>query len=532
MGGEALADRRIAVAPFENLTGDSSLNLVGRMASDWLTQGIARAESVDVVSSMAVMAAVADVPRGTNLVDRLARTTGASLVMTGTIYAQGDSLRLQASIIDARNGKQIVILDPATAPRRDPMIAIEALRERLLGAVAVEQSREMRGLRAPKYSAYQELLVGLEKFARGSGGSRPHFYRAIELDSTLVPAFAYLAVSYSNADSWDSAEAVTKRLGKFSDRFTPIERDTYDWLLANLSGNDERQLEAAQKALVRDSLWDWTYLTGLYAVRLLRPELAVRMLEASDSAALATGWYSQVPNLAAAYHMAGRHQDELNMLRKRRTNYPSNATLPARDLRALGALGDRDAALALVDTLLRSIPGDNGSNVTGAILSGALEFEAHHGDTATARALARKVVAWNQTHRPDAPPRARWFEEGRAWLLLGQLDSAVTYLQRTTGGTNLEHAGTLGVALALRGDTARARALADSLGALQRKWLFGEHTYWQAHVMGALGDRDVAVRLLQQAIAAGQPKGALHFRVTLRPLRGYPPFTALLEPKG
>jgi TolB-like protein/tetratricopeptide (TPR) repeat protein len=532
LGGPPLADRRIAVAPFENLTGDSTIDLVGRMAADWLTQGIAQADSVDVVSSMAVLSAMADAPPGTNVVDLLSRATGASVVMTGTIYAQGDSLRLQGAIIDARTGRQTITLDPATAPRSDPMIAIEALRERLLGAVAIEQDPSMRGIRAPKYSAYREFVAGLEKFTRaGNAASRPHLERAIALDSTLAAAYGLLAVSYSNQSMWDSSEAVTKRLARFQDRFTAVERGQYDWLLANLSGSDEAQLAAAQKLLARDSTWDWMYLSGLYGNRLLRPTMAVAMLEASDSAALVAGWYAQVTNLATAYHLAGRHQDELAMLRTRRRDYPSRVALPARDLRALGALGDSAAALALADTVLRAIPDLTGNAITGAVMSGALEFEAHHGDSTTARALARKVVAWHQGHPNPSPTTARSLQEGRAWLLLGNLDSAVFHLRRAARATAIGNTGTLGVALALRGDTARARQLADSLSGLDRKWLFGAHTLWQGQILGALGEREAAVRLLQQAFVAGQGKAGLHYSLTLRSLRGYPSFEALLTPQ-
>ena len=165
------------------------------------------------------------------------------------------------------------------------------------------------------------------------------------------------------------------------------------------------------------------------------------------------------------------------------------------------------------------------------MLSGALEFEAHHGDSTTARALARKVVAWHQGHPNPSPTTGRSLQEGRAWLLLGNLDSAVFHLRRAARATAIGNTGTLGVALALRGDTLRARQLADSLGGLDRKWLFGAHTLWQGQILGALGEREAAVRLLQQAFVAGQCKAGLHYSLTLRSLRGYPSFEALLTPQ-
>lgn len=91
--------------------------------------------------------------------------------------------------------------------------------------------------------------------------------------------------------------------------------------------------------------------------------------------------------------------------------------------------------------------------------------------------------------------------------------------------------GYLALADVARGDGARARAIADSLGAIHRPWLFGEHTYWRAAIMGALGERQLAMQLLRQSNDEGQRMPAWHFATALDSLRGYPPFDALIAPE-
>src|SRR3989454_12669532 len=54
-GGPRLNERRVVVAVIENHTGDSSLNNVGHMAADWVTQGLAQTGIVEVVPSMSVI---------------------------------------------------------------------------------------------------------------------------------------------------------------------------------------------------------------------------------------------------------------------------------------------------------------------------------------------------------------------------------------------------------------------------------------------------------------------------------------------
>ena len=118
-------------------------------------------------------------------------------------------------------------------------------------------------------------------------------------------------------------------------------------------------------------------------------------------------------------------------------------------------------------------------------------------------------------------------------LMSGMPDSAAArfvILARDTMA--LSGAGYLGLAEVARGNGARARTIADSLGALKRQWLFGGNTFWRGAILGALGERDLAVQLLQQANREGQRMESWHYRVALDSLRGYPAFEAFVRPRS
>jgi hypothetical protein len=122
--------------------------------------------------------------------------------------------------------------------------------------------------------------------------------------------------------------------------------------------------------------------------------------------------------------------------------------------------------------------------------------------------------------------------EAITMLSSGMPDSAVARLASVAGNTPiLEAAGYLALAHAARGDCGRARATADSLGGLRRRWLYGQHTFWRAAIMAALDDRDLAVQLLQQAYREGQQMQSWHYHPALASLRGYPPFEMLVRPR-
>jgi hypothetical protein len=112
------------------------------------------------------------------------------------------------------------------------------------------------------------------------------------------------------------------------------------------------------------------------------------------------------------------------------------------------------------------------------------------------------------------------------------LDSAaVRFVSVARDTTRLDAAGYLALTYVARGDRVRARAAADSLGALRRRWLFGEHTFWRAAIMGAIGERAVAVELLQQAHREGQPMQMWHYHSALVALHGDAGFEALVRPR-
>ena len=100
-----------------------------------------------------------------------------------------------------------------------------------------------------------------------------------------------------------------------------------------------------------------------------------------------------------------------------------------------------------------------------------------------------------------------------------------------TDSSQIAAAGYLALAQLARGDRGRARTVADSLGALRRPWLFGRHTFWRAAIMGALGERDLAVELLRQAHREGQRMDDWHFTIALDALRGHPAFQELIRPQ-
>ena len=108
---------RIVVAPLENRTADRRLDALGLMAADWLTEGLQRTNAAEVVPSPSVFQASRQLGRAASSstltpARAIAAETGATTVVTGAYYENGDSLTIHLAVAD-RSGTRVVAAFPA-----------------------------------------------------------------------------------------------------------------------------------------------------------------------------------------------------------------------------------------------------------------------------------------------------------------------------------------------------------------------------------------------------------------------------------
>lgn len=530
---------RLLITPLENLTGDARFDYVGRIAADRLAFSVAQNGSIDVVPTNIVLMALRDTAGGNaERLKRLTEATHAGLVASGSVVLRRDSLVFQVQVSDIKTGNAVVTLEPVAASAADPITAVDAIGDRLLGALGVRRSLSAlpRGYRAPKYAAYREFAAGFERFTeRGDVvGSRPYFERAIAIDSTYTQAYQLLARQYINAGEFARAESLMIRIERLPGGLTATEQLVWDYARAELDGNLAHLLRAAEQLAARDSSALSLYLVGEAGTMLLRPKLAVPVLEAAQPSYELMGGRAAVllrSVMAEAQHEAGAHDSELRILLAAERAFPfAEPVWQGRRLRAYAGLRNGPAALALADSMLRN-PDDSTGAAAMRVTIGAQEFRAH-GDPATAKRLLSLVAAWRERLPMHGRIPQRQFAEATAMLMSGMTDSAaVRFASVAQDTTRIDAAGYLALADVARGDRGRARAIADSLGALRRPWLFGAHTYWRAAIMGALGERPLALQLLQQSNAEGRQMDTWHYAAALDSLRGYAPFEALVTPQ-
>jgi DNA-binding SARP family transcriptional activator/tetratricopeptide (TPR) repeat protein/TolB-like protein len=543
-------EKRVLVAELTNETGDPALSTLGRVAADWIAQGLNHTGLVEVVPAVTAMryaqgldVALEAPPAVVNRM--LAEETGAGILVSGSYYREGDSLIIQARITDARSGRLHRGIEPIRGPAREPMAAVEQLRQRTIGALAslIDPRLALWSSSAsqpPSYQAYQLYADGLDEFFRVEPESFRRaavlFREAASLDSGFTAPLIWATFAHMNVDEFAAADSLARTLELSRATLPAWDRAVLAYQQASIRGDIASAYNAAQRVVDLAPQSEWRFLLAQSAIGVNRPREALRVLRAVDPD---RGWIRSWPAywivLSTGEHFSGEYAAELATLRRGRVRHPQQRMLSVFQLRALGATGDLEQGLAFADSLAASrsdamLPLD-------AYLMLARELRTHGRARDAVRAAERGLTVASVTGVPGFQ-RARYVHalllmEAERWDDVYTVAAGLP--QPGPGGAN---AGVLGVAAVRLGRHAEVEL---ALQALQRtseqpadRLSYGSAKLWAAAIHAHRGELETAVELVRLAIAEGASVTGrgIHGHQGLAPLRGYPAFEALIRPRG
>ncbi len=533
-GAQELDERRVVVAVFENRTGDPSLDPLGYMVADWVTEGLDQIAVVDVVPSTTGLEPRPDLGgsegSGPSDIRALAQATDAGSVITGAYYRSGDSIEFQAQVVDARGGDLLSAVAPVSGSLDAPGPVVDTLRQRIAGTVATVFDSRLAGAapgsKPPSLEAYRAYLEGHRAFHRIPMRMREaltYFYQAVTLDTAFIAPRFYIIFAHANLGEWQAADSNARLLMSHRPRMSNAQRQMLDWQLALLRGDRTAALEAARVRGGPD--------VGVEAFRANRPREAVDVLAGTPEL---SELFFQRLTLMEAYHALGEYQRELREAERGRRDHPGRMRMLDAEVRALAALGRIDEMEERVEESLL-LPPEDVILAVHVMMSAAEELRAHGFPAASFRATDR-AIQWHSS-RP-AEEAASWehrFSLARAYYIGERWDEAAALFEELASEvpSSGEAQVFLGVLAARRGDREAALRIEERLSELGAPGPFRLNTYWQARIAALLGDRERAVALLREAHARGLPFTVfVHREMDFEPLHDYEPFQQFIEPKG
>lgn len=497
----------IAVAPLLDETGDTTLAGIGRLAGDWITQGLHETTGLQVVAWPAARSASeAGGASSSGMVASLRDGTGARTVVTGSVYRLGDSLTFQAEVLDARSGTLVTAPAPVKVHRDSATAGVRLLRDRVLGAFAVSGDDRLAGsafsTRPPTYAAYRRFDLALNDY------NLYQYRSALEgmletwrLDTSFTVVLVYGAYAAWNVGDRRLADSLVQEVMLRRHSMGEHHVALAQHIAAELQGDGVGALNAVRRATELASGSRSRYNLALSLARLNRPAEALAQLDSLDpDTGPMRGWPAYWSQRSYANHQLGNHQQELADAREMSLRHPAQRVTRVIEARALAASG----RLAELDSLLRASeqldPDVYWSQ--GAMREVAGEELLAHGDSGLARKYLEDAVAWFEA-RIRATPGYRAHQE---WLYtahyaLGDWERAREINRRllTIDGDRLLYRGQAAVLAARQGGFQRADSLLVTYHPSDR----GEMLLYRARVAAIAGDVDQAVALLSQALGSG-----------------------------
>jgi len=530
-----LDSHRVIVAAFQNETGDSALSRLGAVAADWVSRGLTETRAVEVADPLL------SVDRGTPVDPRaIGRGARAGIVVVGSYARQGDSLAIDARVVDANTGRVLRTAKTAMAPVSEPLVAVSEIRQRVAGALAAEVDPVIAGLareasQPPTYDAYLSWVEGLDLISRKdySGSVRP-FLHAAALDSSFVSPRIWAMAAYGNVGDFHHADSIFQSVWPMRTRLAPLDRGLMGVWSGIIHGDRMEEYAASREMLAAAPGSELSlFIGGVAAMAVNRPNEAavlIRRIPVDNSAVL---WDVYGTGLAQALHMAGRHDEELREATRRLSRQPSSLSAMKDQARAFIAVGQVREAVEMATRILErgrdpsQSPGaaafDIGSELTG------------HGHAAEALGVYRAVTAWVRALPAEqATTRLTRIILSAALYRAGELVEADSLLRTVldSAPNDVSFLQWHGVIAAGLGDRLEAERTSARLATLTTPYLRGANTVARAQIAALLGDKAEAARLARKANAEGVVPFLLHQLSEFVSLRGYPAFDALVTPIG
>ncbi len=537
--------KRVVVVPFKNQTGDPTLDPLGRMVADWATQSLAQTGWVEAVPPEALSGL-----EKTQDIKEIAGVTGASMIVLGSYYQFGDSIRFQAKVVNA-NDKLLQAVEPISSQSTKSMEGVEVVLQKVVGALAMQVNPSLLDnfrhfiLKPPSYEAYQQAIQGLDLFMRESDwvGSIKYFEKAFSIDTSYMYPLFFMHAALRTIGQFAQADSVLQFLALRRDRLTHFQQLQLENFIAVMAGDGMKALVAAREEAkaapghLSYVVWGQQALMANYPRECIQAFLKVNPKEIAI-------WPYTLANLADAYHLIGDYKKELETARQGRRMFPGNSLFLLREIQAFAALGK------IGD--LRRVLGETADYEKGQELGFNMRFAARelraHGHEDTAMAIYYEAIRWfeNLQDGETEPQRidygvtpekikSRRFDYGIMLYEARRYQPAKTVFEELMKDSteNPSYIVYLGLAAARLGEKERALEISAGLGNIKQPYLFGRPNYYRARIAAILGDKTQAVNLLKESARQGNGDWMLaHVEFDLESLRDYPLFKEFIRPKG
>ena len=524
-----IREKKVAVMPFENLSGNKELDSYGIMASDWITQGLIEAGTRNVINTV-------DVQRYGTFVSNqegehpLVENLQAEVTIQGRYYLREDQIIINTNIIDNLTGETIMPIEMVMGAEIDKMNLLEEVMQKILG-YWISQDQYGFARKPPRYDAYQEYIKGDKIWFEDAEKALAYMQKAYQMDTNFTfalvrqtRALSNLAMRFQPKADLAQVDSLIKRIRATKKNLSEYDETYLQLIEHNIHGRLKEEAAVAMKAwklFPSDDLRLGNMIAG--QIKLQKYSFAITILNEYIN-------YDQIEDFAVAqsrfvqlldcHYQLGEYEQVLSLMDSVKFQI-AYTPIPEIHIRSLVRLR-KDSLLEKTISRYQNIffPDDPGGPLAGAC------WEAWISDQPDLLAKYVNRLRTTAEANPDGPNFD--FQMGFAYFLLGRFQEALPYVEKQ--GDKAWKA----VCLIQLGREDEARHILQDFQSDTTPYIRGQNKYQQAKIHAYLGNYELAVNLLKQAFEAGIPFGGrfrYKYDATLKPLHGYPPFEEFVRPK-
>ena len=535
---EEIRTSRMAVLPFENKTGEESLDILGDMAADWIVQGLMEMPDMKVVTFDNVKDHIEFAGSSGSQME-FAKRTGAEKLIRGRFYLEKDQLTFQSQVVNVETGEIERALPGIVGPREEVSTLVVELQQKIMTSFMAEADiiNEKISQNPPKLEAYRYYQENIEYFFGNPDQSISLLKKSIEADSSFFWAYGFLGIQYRNIGQHAQADSTLKlvesRIGV--EKLNGYERSWYLHFQAVIKKDYMLAYELVLKILARDPKnFIAAIQASFFAHYLNQPQQVVEISQEFDPTHVPmeypvhARWFR---HYAHALYRLGRYDLSLEVSRWVIPKLRTRLAYYDRRSEVFVAQEQADSLEALIrDMQAHQQPANE-------ILDEHLYIAERYGVRQVPdqqQEWASKAIAWAKAYSGDEALSD--YHLGYAHYMAADFEKALAYFDKPYAKSPPSAAllTRMGCTYAQLGQAGKAQEMIRELGNRYREngsaWRLAD----QARIYSILGEKEQAVDVLRQAIDVYYfyNPGCYREDIMFVPLQGYPPFEELVKPKG
>ncbi len=508
---------RVVIAPFENLTGDESLDSAARIATDWVSRNLLMLNQAGVV----VEPAEFSLPKGLSesrerwLHSIARRVPENSLAVVGTFYRQEPGFEFQVQVIDPHDGELLDGISQSISTIQDLPRGLSPLVDHLAAEVAtrlgmVDSDTLVVSAHPTSFEAYTEYTRCMERYlALDFAGALAHCNLATQSDPDFHLSDLVAVEAEMNLGQLTAAQTRIAKLAPFRDQMSPFDRHILDRQKALVRGDFNGALAIARRLAEIAPASGYGYDAARTALMARRPHESVhRFAQWESTQEPEQIWFPYWWSRAMAEHAVGLQEGDT--VAHFRSLFPTSISALLLDVRLVSAQGHAQQALTLIrEAGSRPRFGDLAAFM---LANGAISEASVHGQSEAAAVIGSALQHEMEKRAATCEGPCTWRAE--AWRLL----------KKTRWGAE-----------SMSIDKERAERLAALVTVKEHRASYdvlGLESYGEAVSTGWRGDTQAALAALRRAIAEGYlpwDRRSLHSDPCLQPLWSEPEFKELIE---